>query len=192
MMNLTHPAHRGLPGFSAANALSMVGGTYPATSSLHQRSPFAIQELLGLGQPQDSGHHLRHNSHLSAAAAAASETVISASSYIPRTLGGGLGPVSAVVSQTAACLNSADAVTSSHFTPSWRPSFMNAFSAGVTAHSPQTMIGLSGSQPSLLSPPNTGDVSTGKSNASIQTHTETFDVHVCHLIHETHIRCTCN
>ena len=188
MMNLAHPAHhRGLGvGVTAANALGMGIGPYSSTApSLHQRSPFAIQELLGLNPGPspgsgggDSGgrvptaahhhpgHHPAHHHHPSAGDAGG---LLSASSYIPRTMGGAatLGVAAACHTSQAACLGDPASVASHHPTfPSWRPNFM-PFSTMSTmstmstgSHPHQTMLNLGGSQ--AVMHPSPGDSATGK------------------------------
>lgn len=163
-MNLAHPAHhRGLGvGVTAANALGMSIGPYSSTApSLHQRSPFAIQELLGLnhsGQestrtPTAAHHHPHHPAH--------SDSIISASSYIPRTMGVGVGVAGCPTSQTT-CLG--DGNPSHPSFPSWRPNFM-PFSTMSTMSSTGThphhqMLNLGASQ--TVMHPSPGDSATGE------------------------------
>jgi hypothetical protein len=139
-MNLTHPAaaaaaHRGL-GMAGHNGLGMhAHGGYTTGHAVHQRSPFAIQELLGLTTQQDNVVTSRPLSHHH------SDTVISASSYIPRTLSGPMGQGS--------CLP--DPNNPTHPYSSWRPGFM-AFSA---PHAAQNMLNMNlgpMSQPTLPNP----------------------------------------
>ncbi len=142
MMNLAHAtaAHRGI-GMSGPNHLGMSSPPtgYTSAPGLHQRSPFAIQELLGLNQ-QDNGlprppHH--------------TDTVISASAYIPRSL----GPTT-----QAACLGDPTAVH--HSFTSWRPNFM-PFSTSHTHH--QNMLNLGGQPHMSQLHHHTTDNSTGES-----------------------------
>ena len=126
MMNL---AHRGL-GMTAPSPLCMPGGpgAYTGSPSLHQRSPFAIQELLGLNQ---------HDSHRSTAD---HQAVISASAYgIPRTLASHGSPTGA----GATCL--ADVTSPGAHFPSWRPNFIPFSTAGHH----QNMLSLGAPQYSL-------------------------------------------
>lgn len=137
MMNLTH---RGL-GMSAPNPLCMTGPASYTSPALHQRSPFAIQELLGLNQ--DS--HRTHQEH---------QAVISASTYgLPRTLASHVTPGS----PTATCLADVSSPTS-HF-PSWRPNFI-PFSA---SHAHQNMLSLGAAPQYSLNQQSPTDNSTGRS-----------------------------
>ena len=149
-MNLTHTAaHRGF-GVSGPNPLCMPSGSY-TSPGLHQRSPFAIQELLGLGQPQDTSR-TSISSHPSEA------PVISASTYIPRTLGAPVGPHTH--QGTMSCLSDPAGTPSAHTFSHWRPNFM-AFSGGHA----QNMLNL-GAPHNPMSQTHT-DHSTGKSIFSI-------------------------
>ena len=161
-MNLAHPAHhRGLGvGVTAPNALGMgmpTGAYSSAGPTLHQRSPFAIQELLGLnhaGQetPRPAAHHHHHPAH--------NDSIISASTYIPRTMGVGVG----CPSTQSACIGDPNP---SHTFSSWRPNFMpfstmSTMSTMSTATHPhhQSMLNLGGAQTAMH--PSPGDSATGQ------------------------------
>ena len=116
MMNLAHPSlSRGLGMPGHQHPLSMAS-PYTNPAALQQRSPFAIQELLGLNQQDSISRPTPHNPHadpvISAAAAAA---------YIPRSLAPIVSPQGPSLSDQAAF-------------SSWRHNFMSQFS-GVAAHS---------------------------------------------------------
>ena len=118
-MNLAHPAlprGLGLPGHQ--HPFSMAS-SYSNPASLQQRSPFAIQELLGLNNQDSISRPTPHNPHadpvISAAAAAA------ASAYIPRSL-------APIVNHQTSSLSDQAAFTS------WRHNFMSQFS-GAAVHS---------------------------------------------------------
>ena len=159
-MNLAHAAaahaHRGLGGMGGPLAGMPTHSAYATTPSLHQRSPFAIQELLGLNQPQESRpvHHPHHpHPH--------QDSVISASSYLPRSLGGGghtIQTACAPGSLTSQDLSAAAAAVHNPFS-SWRPNFMSF--PGAHAH-PGNMLGLGGNQHHSMGPHST-DPSSGKS-----------------------------
>ena len=162
-MNLAYAtAHRGL-GMAGPTALSMAPGPY-TSPSIHQRSPFAIQELLGLGQ-QDSGARPPSMSHPTAGA---DSTVISASTYIPRSLGVGVGvgaghqhsvsqAVTTCLGEAAVAAAAVNANVSPHsFPPTWRPNFMT-FSGG----SHHGLMNL-GTNPQSSLHPQQQDSNTGK------------------------------
>lgn len=154
-MNLTHTAaaaaaatHRGFGvHVSAPNPLGMTPGSYSTPTGLHQRSPFAIQELLGLGQAQDTARNpiSTHN-----------DSVMSASSYaFPRTL---QTPGTPGAAAQGACLTMADhsnATPHSYSFSTWRPNFM-AFSGNHA----QSMLNLGAAQAHMAAAH--ADSNTGK------------------------------
>jgi hypothetical protein len=127
-MNLTHPAaaHRGFGvHVSAPNPLGVGTGSYTTPGLHHQRTPFAIQELLGLSHndhsPRGSGITPHHN-----------DSVLSAS-YITRTL-------QPTMTTQGSCLGVTD-MPGAHTFSSWRPNFMfsgshaqNMLNLGAAAH----------------------------------------------------------
>ncbi|ELU07642.1 hypothetical protein CAPTEDRAFT_211683 [Capitella teleta] len=139
-MNLAHAAsaHRGFAAAAAAAAAGVTGNgplaaaaihsasTYVGGApTLHQRSPFAIQELLGLGSPSSSSQDSALNAMSRSLVGHGSDSVISVSTYMPRALQPGAIP--GITSQ-AGCLT--DPAASPHGFPGWRPNFMHAFPAG--------------------------------------------------------------
>ncbi|KAK2159336.1 hypothetical protein LSH36_154g01002 [Paralvinella palmiformis] len=149
-MNLAHPAaaHRGFGVHvtAAANPLAVGSGSYSTTAAAaaalhHQRSPFAIQELLGLS------HNEHHHGRVSGITPHPGDSVLSAS-YISRTL-------PPTMTTQANCLSVADpTLPSGHTFSSWRPNFMS-FSG---SHA-QSMLNL-GAASHGLGPPH-GDSSGG-------------------------------
>lgn len=179
-MNLAHAASAHRAGFAAAvaaagngplaaAAMHTAAGNYTAPpSTFHQRSPFAIQELLGLGS-QGTTHHSGTSvagENSPRGGSAPTDPVISVaavSSYLPRTL--------PCVSQ-ASCLG--DPTPSPHTFPAWRPNFMHAFPGSTPSQNVLQSLGAAaasahpgapgGPHPAMLHPhhnPHT-DPSSGK------------------------------
>ena len=153
-MNLAHPssAHRGFGvHVSAPNPLMAVGaGSYTAPSLHHQRTPFAIQELLGLS-------HSDHSSRVSGITPHHNDSVLSAS-YISRTL---QPPMSA----PGSCLGVTDpTLPGGHFS-SWRPNFMFPGSHA------QSMLNLGAAAHGLTSH---GDSSGGKDQYIVSCYLNIF------------------
>ena len=157
-MNLAHAAaahaHRGLGGMGGPLTGMPTHSAYASAPSLHQRSPFAIQELLGLNQPQDSRsvHHPHHpHPH--------QDSVITASSYLPRSLGGSGHHIQTSCAPTLTSQDLSAAAASIHNPfSSWRPNFMSF--PGAHTH-PGNMLGIGGGQHQGMGPHST-DPSSGK------------------------------
>ncbi len=175
-MNLAaaHAHHRGLGGVGGLGAMASMaggGGVYPTTpSALHQRSPFAIQELLGLNGSQSAaesaarggpGSHHHHGHHQQDTSA-----IISASSYLPRSLGGAGHPHGINTSTCPGSLAAQDpasaaaAAMAHNVNPfsSWRPNFMSAFPG---QHPGQNLMSF-GSHQGHLGGPHSTDMSSGE------------------------------
>ena len=178
-MNLSHAvAHRGLAGMTGGpGSLGMPAapGSYHSPHTLPQRSPFAIQELLGLGQPQSAGDlqsamHARASGISSAGGCAGmlphsavtvhpgmtGDSVITASSYLSRGLGGGAaamaGAAAAAAVQQGApgglLAGDPTAAAPHHsFHAAWRtPNFMSPFASNP--HHTPNMLNFSPAGPS--------------------------------------------
>lgn len=140
MMNFA--AHHGYPtlGVTAAGNIGLTTSSFPGTpgsvgATLPQRSPFAIQELLGLGnQDVDRPRHHHHQG----------DAILSASAYLSPSLSNPLAssPGSGFKDSSAALPYS-----------SWRSTFISALN-----NSTQGMFGIGPAQSALI----TKDLKSGK------------------------------
>ena len=151
MMNLTAaPAHRGPLGMPAPNPLSMAAAGFTNTPfgspSVHQRSPFGIQELLGLSQHAAAA--VASHDHSSRPLPVHHESVagmLPVSSYLPRSLCTPATPAHTSVASAAPPILSDPAVAPGGCPPNaftqWRANFMS-FAAASSPHAhAQNMLG---------------------------------------------------
>lgn len=165
-MNIAHPGHPALNmGVSAHGALGLTTPFSSSPASLHQRSPFAIQELLGLSHAhahQETGVRTCTGRTCGFQTADASSILSAASSYIPRTLAASHEHV----------LSSANSAISYS---AWRPSFLSPFSSSGSSPNHVSMFGLSSSHQPNLSSNCSENNNTGKSNKQLlKTFTKSF------------------
>ncbi|XP_060075473.1 visual system homeobox 2-like [Ylistrum balloti] len=134
MMNFAahHPPYAF--GVTAAGTIGLASSPFPATPIAHggslpdrsQRTPFAIQELLGLGNNNHESDRPRHSQ---------SDPILS-SSYLSSSLSSSLGPVRSAIKDIPVSLPYS----------TWRSTFINALSSSA-----QSVFNLGSSPNNLLS-----------------------------------------